>query len=319
MLPVLKQSSAALMGNQDQNLILFAEFLRLDVANGDARPDTIRTYKQQMAQYVEWCAENNINPSTATRDDVKRYRQHLIDKGLKHSTIALKLTTVRRFYAGLLEKGMVATNPAEGVRPPRQRRAVEDNKKYLTAGEAEILFRTIPKDGKLKTLRDRALIALMALEGLRTVEIERAQVGDLDTLPGGGVCLLVHGKGRDGYIYPQKNTVAAIKAYLEARGPVSPDEPLFITTGNRAKGKRMTRDGIRFVVNHYLELAGLKRPGLSCHALRHTCGTLLYQATKDIRVVQEVLRHADIRTTARYSHVVDRGAVRHTEAIPVNI
>lgn len=300
----------------------FAEFMKIDIANGDARPDTVKTYKAHVAQWVSWCRENGIDPAGATAADVKAYRQALVEAGMRHATIALKLTVIRRFYQAAVERGLIPANPAEGVRPPRERQATAGGIRYLSAGEAELLFRAVPRDGSLKSLRDRAMIALMALEGLRTVEITRANVEDIEELPDGGARVLVHGKGRDGYIYPREDTLAALREYLAVRGPVERDEqgtPLFTAVGNRAGGKRISRDGVRDVVDFYLKKADLKRPGLSCHALRHTCGALLYQATRDIKVVQETLRHANISTAARYAHVIQRQEARYTKAIPVRL
>jgi integrase/recombinase XerC/integrase/recombinase XerD len=147
----------------------------------------------------------------------------------------------------------------------------------------------------------------------------------------GEIRILVHGKGRDGYVYPREDTVKALMEYLAGRkaqeaGKNSMPEDsgnqvlhIFAAVGNRAGGKRITRDGVRCVVNFYLNKAGLKRPGVSCHALRHTCGALLYQATRDIKVVQETLRHADISMAAKYSHVIERRKTRYTREIPVKV
>ena len=241
---------------------------------------------------------------------------------MKHSTIALKLTTIRRFYAAAQSTGCIQYNPADGVKPPRERQAKEDTMKYLSAGEAELLFRAVPKSGTVKALRDKAIIAAMALEGLRAIEVTRACVEDIEALPGGGYRILIHGKGKDGYIYPREDTLQVINDYLSARGEIIDDDqgtPLFTAVGNRAGRHRLNRDGLRDIIDSYLVKAGLKRSGLSCHGLRHTCGALLYQATRDIKVVQETLRHADISTASRYSHIVNRGEARYTKAIPINI
>ena len=120
-----------------QALQQIGEWFRLDVANGDARPDTINTYMGQVSQWFDWCRDNNIHPGHATRDDIKAYRQFLVSCEAKHATITLKLTTVRRFYEAAVERGLIAANPAAEVRAPRNRDASE-TLKYLSAGEAEI-------------------------------------------------------------------------------------------------------------------------------------------------------------------------------------
>ncbi|MDY6849979.1 MAG: tyrosine-type recombinase/integrase [Thermodesulfobacteriota bacterium] len=191
-----------------------------------------------------------------------------------------------------------------------------------SAGEAELLFRAVPNDSELKSLRDKAMIGLMALEGLRRVEIVRACVSDIEP-DGEGLRLLVHGKGRERFIYPREDTALALQQFLALRGPLEKDshgEPLFvqIRKGGKAMG-RISRTGVNKVVDHYLRKAELKREGLSSHALRHTCGALLYQATRDIRAVQETLGHSNIATSAGYAHIIERGKARYTRDIPVKI
>lgn len=301
---------------------MVADWLHLDVANGDACSDTLKTYKGNFDAWLIWCRENSVHPGQATVEDVKGWRQDLIVVGSKPTTVALKLTTIRRFYQSAVDRGFIESNPAASVRAPRERRAVKEQVKFLSAGEAELLFRAVPKDFKVKSLRDKAMIGLMALEGLRRVEIVRACVSDIgNDLE--GTRLLVHGKGKERFIYPREDTAWALQDYLTLRGPLEKDdhgEPLFvqIRKGGTAMG-RISRTGVNKVVDHYLLKAGLKRQGLSCHALRHTCGALLYQATRDVRAVQETLGHSNIATSAGYAHIIDRGKARYTKEIPVKI
>lgn len=320
-----RQTGVLTYETEDRLTEAFADFLSIDVANGDARPDTVRVYKAQVKMWWQWCRENGIRPGEVIRKDVELYRKHLVERGLKHSTISLKLTTVRRFYEAAMRQGLIGYNPAEKVNPPRDRSASGEILKCLSWGEAERLFMEIPGDGSLKSLRDRAMVALMLLEGLRTVEIVRANVEDIEE-SSEGIRILVHGKGRDGLIYPRNDTTNVIWNYLKVRGNADLSEhgettgtPLFTSVGNFASGRRITRDGVRFVVNSYLGKAGLKRPGLSSHGLRHTCGSLLYKETKDLRVVQETLRHSTPAMAARYSHIESRNENRYTRKIPVKM
>jgi integrase/recombinase XerC/integrase/recombinase XerD len=301
---------------------LVADWLHLDVANGDACSDTLKTYRGHFDAWLTWCRENQVYPGQATVEDIKAWRQDLIAAGSKPSTISLKLTTIRRFYQSAVDRGILESNPAATVRAPRERRAVKEQIKYLSAGEAELLFRAVPKDSEIKSLRDKAMIGLMALEGLRRVEIVRACVSDIGN-DFEGLRLLVHGKGKERFIYPREDTARALQEYLTARGAVERDnqgEPLFVQVrkGGTAMG-RISRTGVNKVVDYYLQKAGLKREGLSCHALRHTCGALLYQATRDVRAVQETLGHSNIATSAGYAHIVERGKSRYTRDIPVKI
>lgn len=297
-----------------------AEWFALDVANGDARPDTIATYISHINHWLNWCRVNNIDPGHATTTHLKAFRQELVQSGAAHATISLKLTTVRRFYDGAVSRGLLEANPVNGVKAPRKRTADAEIIKCLTAGETERFFEAIPHDHKLKNLRDRAMAALMTLEGLRRIEICRANLEDIEETDS-GVRILVHGKGKDGYIYPREDTVVCIKNYLIQRGPVQSDkdgEPLFVSLskGDKVRG-RITRIGLSKWIDTMLAKAGIMKKGRGCHALRHTCGALLYQATRDVKVVQETLRHASIAMAAKYSHVQERGKARYTQQIPV--
>src|SRR5258708_9922079 len=113
--------------NLDDHLnVVFADFLRLDVANGDASPDTIRGYRTQVGQWVSWCQAGAIDPAAANAGDLKAYRQELVSAGFKPATIAHKLTIVRRFYAAARNASLPPANPAARLRPPRDKRALED-------------------------------------------------------------------------------------------------------------------------------------------------------------------------------------------------
>lgn len=296
----------------------FAEFLRLDVANGDASTDTIRGYKTQVAQWVDWCRVQGRDPATVSSGDVKSYRLHLVENGYKATSIAHKLTIIRRFYTAAVDNGLRPDNPAAGVKPPKDKRA-QDDFHYLTEVDYTLLLRAVGKGKSEKTLRDRSIVAMMGLQGLRTVEIERANMEDLK-LSSDVMSMLVRGKNHDRVIYLRPDVADILSRYLAERAPTHTDEsgiPLFTACGNRAGGNRISRRGVRQVVDFYLKKADLKRPGISDHALRHTAATLAYKYTQDLRGVQEMLGHADPKTTARYAHVIDR--MKNNPAMAIQI
>jgi integrase/recombinase XerD len=294
-------------------LEVFAEFLDIDVSAGDAASDTLNTYRRQVQQFVEWCDRKKINPAEVTKDDIKHYRRWMVEKKkFKPATIALKLSVVKRFYQAAVEKGLIAINPAVGVKPPREKRDPAERITYLEKAEVEKFLEAIPQDGTLKTARDKALLAIMALEGPRTVELHRANISDL-VRQGGNLGIRVEGK-RNIRIVPLTPDIANILMnYLEAREEngeaLKPSSPLFIAVGNRAGGERISRRGIRLIVDNYLKQTALKQtPGrtISAHSLRHTAGTLALRSGAELRQVQDLLGHADPRTTCIYAHVADR-------------
>jgi integrase len=127
-------------------------------------------------------------------------------------------------------------------------------------------------------------------------------------------------KTKDRIAYLRPDVAAHVKQYLAIRGKVEPDElgtPLF--TNAAYHPHRLDRARIRLRTSECLGMAGLKRPGVSDHALRHTAATLGYLHTGDLRAVQEFLGHADPRMTSRYAHVVDMAKRNPALFIPVKV
>ena len=290
----------------------FADFLRVDVANGDASQDTLRNYRNEVALWTAWCSQQGVDPATATATHLKQYRAALLEHHYAPISIRWKLSIIRRFYEAARNAGLRADNPAAGVRSPRVRQAAEDFK-YLCDEELARFFSVIPNpdeatgEDQVRRLRSLLIISMMALQGLRTIEVHRANVEDL-TEKGENLILLVRGKTRDRIAYLRPDTAKRMKEFLALRGKVEPDSsgtPLFTAVGIRGGGARLSRRHIRQQTDKYLRLAGLKRPGISNHALRHTAATLGYLHTGDLRAVQDFLGHVDPRQTSRYAHVVD--------------
>jgi site-specific recombinase XerD len=296
----------------------------VDVANGEASKDTIHTYRNEVELWVAWCIEQGFDPATVTSTHVKRYRQAMIEAGYKPGTIRWKLIIVRRFYDAAMNAGLRPDNPAAGVKSPRMRYATEDFK-YLCDEELDKFLSVVPDPNqatggeKVRRLRNFLMLDMMALHGLRTIEVRRANVEDL-TAKGEHVALLARGKIRDRVVYLRPDTAEHLREYLRLRGEVAADAdgtPLFSTSIRHRH--RLTRECIRAHTVKFLQRAGLKRPGISNHALRHTAATLGYLHTGDLRAVQELLGHADPRMTARYTHVVDMAKKNPALFIPVKV
>ena len=221
----------------------FANFLRLDIASGDAAADTLNTYVSQIKQYWQWCLARDLDPARASRAEVKEYRRFLVEeKGYKPATISLKLTVVRRFYAAAVEQGLVATNPALGLKPPREKKDPAEKINYLESHELKTLLHSLADDGSVKAKRDRLLISIMALEGPRTIEMHRANIADL-VQQGGNLGIRVEGK-RSIRVVPLTPYLAdLLKDYLQARKEqgeaLKGDRPLFVAVGNRAGGEEI--------------------------------------------------------------------------------
>ena len=157
----------------------------------------------------------------------------------------------------------------------------------------------------------------MTTGGLRTIEVSRANIEDLRTV-GGNTVLFIQGKGKEektDYVKISPQVEKAIRAYLRDRGKTSEDSPLFASTSNNNKGKRLTTRTISGIVKETFKKAGYDSDRLTAHSLRHTAVTLSLLAGKDITEVQQFARHANIGTTMIYNHSLDKAKNTCSEAI----
>lgn len=222
------------------------------MANGDASPDTVRSYRGEVACWVAWCHSEGFDPAAVTANHVKLYRQALVEGHYKPITIRWKLSIVRRFYEAARNAGLRLDNPVTGVKPPRVRHATEDFK-YLCGDQLTQLLAVIPNPDKatgrdqIKLLRDLLIVTLMSLQALRTIEVNRANVEDL-VQKGEHLTLLVRGKTRDRIAYLRPDTAARMKEYVTLRGEVPRDKegmPLFTSLGIGTIVARLSRRHIR--------------------------------------------------------------------------
>ena len=278
-------------------LAAFGEFLRLKVADGDASPETLRSYQGQVGQFVAWCKTRHISPAGATEQDLTAYRRHLIDAGYTRGTVAVKLAAVRRLYEAATWHGLRADNPAAGVKAPRERTARAERVRYLPlAGVIRLL-------DSPKPARDDAMLYLMAGHGLRVSEVARLTLADLDR---DAQTLRVIGKGDKGRtVYLTEHTLAVIDAWLHERQAAEGVDALFVSGDNRTRGHAMTPRAIRHIVDGHLEAAGLKAEGTSCHALRHSFATWSLAAGASMEAIGDKMGHQSTDTTRVYARIVD--------------
>ena len=287
------------------------------IANGNPSEDTKRSYYSAIDNYLNWCSKVNMDPKNINEQHLLYYRSMLINQDFKPSSVKFKLTAIRRFYYVLMKYKLIEYNPAVDIHAQRDPDASLPMIKYLTDEQLAALINSL-SDSSEEELRTKVIISLMAIEGLRTIEVYRMDEQDINFPLG---IIYIKGKGHNDYIYPTKTTLNLLKKYIDIRYRIDGtfDFPVFTSLSNNSLGKRLSRRRIRSHVDEALEKLGLKEPGKSCHMLRHTCGTLLYKETKDLQVVKEVLRHKSVEMSSKYAHVQDAMLKRYTEAIPIKI
>lgn len=286
------------------------------IAGGTPSEDTLRHYNAEIDNFLKWCKSNAYAPLVDVGSrEAFQYLKYLNTTKYSQASISIKISAAKTFYFVANKLEMFGDeNPFEDVKP-KKAGTDDTNFNYFDTSELSDMVNFIVKRNDGATARDLAIIMLMAVEGLRTVEVHRMSDEDFDWKLNR---IMIHGKGKDSYIYPCADTLEVIKKYLDTRPqPVKDDEgtPTFIGYSKKFFGERISRNGLRFTVNEILKAVGKKSKGESCHALRHSCGTNLYAETKDLRLVQETLRHSSPDTTARYAHIVDRVEDRKTGRI----
>lgn len=286
----------------------FERFLRLRVARGDPSPDTLSTYRREARRFRDWLIETGIPVRALSEEDVLQYRADLIASGYRPTTVGLRLSVVRRLLQALVSAGVLDANPAEHVRTPRDPATIEERANWLSESELAVLFSKV--DPSTTTgCRDRALLGLMGLHGMRTVEVQRLNVGDSQQR-GGVAALYVRGKSRkDRWVYIREDVAAAIEAW-RATLAGDPDAPLFVALSNRARGARLTRRGIRKIVDGYLTAARLKQRGsrtATTHGLRASYATAALRAGATLeQIAAEGGWRIGSASIALYAHITDR-------------
>ncbi len=258
-------------------------------------PRTDEAYRRDLAALATYLGKP---VATATVDDLEAYTAQLRADGLAATTIARRTAAARSFYRHQELLGARSDNPAAAVRLPRRPKPLP---KTLSPGEAERLIDaargTQPRD-----LRDRALVELLYGAGLRVSEavgLERAGV-DLDDR-----FVRVVGKGGKERVVPiGRHAAEALRRYL-ARGRPYLDRRRHPELFLNAKGGPLTRAGAFLILRKLASKAGLDPARVHPHILRHSFATHLLEGGADLRSVQEMLGHADLSTTERYTHVSD--------------
>lgn len=291
--------------------IVGAELFNRFLAYLDAKPKTVQTYTRALRQLFNYFSINGI--TQPQREDIIAFREELKASGHKPTTVQNYITATKLFFSWAEQEGLYP-NIASHLKGAKLDR--EHKKDYLTSRQVKEVLESIDKSD-LKGLRDYAILTLMITGGLRTVEVVRADIGDLRNA-GESTVLYIQGKGRDektDYIKISPQVEKAIRAYLTARGRAEETAPLFTSTSNNNKGERLTTRSVSGIVKKHLQGAGYDSSRLTAHSLRHTAVTLSLLAGKEITEVQQFARHANIATTMIYNHALDKAKNTCSEAV----
>ncbi|PLY01788.1 MAG: tyrosine recombinase XerC [Desulfuromonas sp.] len=257
----------------------------------DAYLRDLQTFRLFLTETLAWPDEGLRLLKRVDTIVLRRYLGVLY-KSHKKSSIGRKLAAIRSFYRYLVREGQLQSNPGEGVATPKQEKYLP---KTLSIDE---VFALLEKDAGANPLflRDRAIFELLYSCGLRVSELTGLDVAHLDLLQ---ALVRVLGKGRKERIVPVGGkALEALQRYLDTRTGATDDEPLFLN----ARGGRLTQRSVQRNLKKHLMQAGILSQA-SPHSLRHSFATHLLDAGADLRAIQELLGHASLSTTQKYTQV----------------
>lgn len=292
----------------------------------DRKETTVKGYFTCIRQFVKWLKLNDIRQPE--REHIKAYRNYLASSGLATGTQAQYLRAVKHFFKWTASEGLYP-NVADNIHGAKIRHDVHKKDALQREDVAQIADTIDRSDESGKRLY--AMYLLCVICGLRTIEIHRANVGDLKTV-GGTTYLYLQGKGHDDKDAPVlliKEVYDAVQDYLQHRSEkATAKSPLFISTSNKGKpGTKLYKkdengnkifdrisDGriatttISTMLKGLLVNAGYDSDRLTAHSLRHTSGTGAHKAGIDLYGVQHLMRHCDPATSEIYIHDDDHKA-----------
>ena len=269
---------------------LMENFLRhLEIERGMSQ-HTLRAYRKDLETFAAYAEKE---PEDVEMIDVRGFVARQIKDGLSKTTAGRRLASVRSFLKFLTREGFLKANPAKLVTTPKAEKHLP---KFLSVDD---VFALIEKPDTISFIhtRDRAILELLYSSGLRVGEVAGLNVEDINTREG---LVKVKGKGRKERIVPVgSKAVDAIKSYMV--------EKILLKKKNKAlflnrTGSPLSERGIRRIVVKYARLVGVSGQ-IGPHTLRHTFASHLLQAGADLRVIQELLGHASLSTTQKYTHL----------------
>jgi integrase/recombinase XerD len=283
------------VNEQDERLIdAFCDQLWLQ--DGLA-PASLASYRRDLAGWRSWLRKRDATLLRVGRGDIEQWLADQFAQRAKATSVARRLSALRRFYRFQLAQGAIGEDPTLRVRAPRRPRRLP---KQLSEAQVEALL-AAPDTRTPLGVRDRAMLETLYATGLRVSELTSLK---LSQVAHDGSAVRVVGKGSKERLVPiGDEAVAWITRYQREVRPAlartSKRDELFLT----ARQAALTRQAFWALVKRYAVRAGIPKAALSPHVLRHAFATHLLNHGADLRVVQLLLGHADITTTTIYTHV----------------
>ncbi len=276
----------------------------------DVKPITKESYKRILMEYAKYVEKLSKPPS---REDIKAYRVELLSH-LEARSVQKHIVIIRGFYEWIYAEGL-GENIAVGIKGVRITETFK--REPLSNKQARSLLnyaKSISTRGIVE-LRNYAIISLMLTTGLRTIEVSRADSGDIHYIED-AQALYVQGKGRDSkdaYVKLSDKTYELILEYLFARSDNK--KPLFINHSRNYKHERISAKTISAMVKEYLRDIGIDESIYTAHSLRHTAAVIAMNSGAPLFSTQQLLRHKNPNTTQIYLQKITRRNENYEQVI----
>ncbi len=264
--------------------------------------NSVTAYKSDLTDFIAYLNRSGKRDfSEVSRDDIIDFLGEHKDAGMEPSSLARRLVSVKVFFKYLFQEKLIPENCTTVMDSPKLWRILPE---FISAREVDALMNVYAVNAKdFLAIRNRAILEVMYACGLRVSEVASLKVSSINFDDG---VIRVFGKGSKERIVPMGHlAVQALKRYLTKSRPYllkSPDEPtLFLSN----RGKVLDRERIWAIIKETARLAGIDK-NIHPHTLRHSFASHLLENGADLRVIQEMLGHADIATTQIYTHVDQR-------------
>ena len=296
-----------------EHLKSFLAYLKL---NRHVSPHTLRAYESDVSQYLAWLAGESgkkmsqLGPADLDMSSVRVHVAEMNRAGKARASVARKLSALKTFSRYLRREEIIDHDPTAMAVAPKRDQTIPA---HLSEDEMTRLIET-PNTGDPLGRRDRAILELFYASGLRLSELAAI---DLENLDLNGRMVRVMGKGGKERLVPfNHSTATALRAWMKDRAAIiaarrpkavvsakrprdaKADDPLFVNY----RGTRLSERSVDRMLRRYVAQCST-RMGISPHALRHSFATHLLQRGADLRAIQELLGHARLSTTQRYTHV----------------
>lgn len=270
-----------------------SDFLSYIAAEKGLSKNSVEAYRTDIASFIRYLTQNRVADFADVREEHFLNYFFLLKSGVASSSLARAVIVLRILFRFFLKEQLLDSNPAAFLESPKVWQLIPE---VLTPSEVETLINA-PERSSFRGVRDKAILEVLYASGLRVSELCQLKIYDVDD-----TFVRVVGKGgKERYVPIGKRAIDAIDHYLQLFRSLFDSSLcpyLFLTE----KGKKIDRIAIWKMVKFYAKACNIQK-NISPHTLRHSFATHLLENGADLRIIQEMLGHASIATTDRYTHI----------------